>query len=80
MDIKTLTDFFMWCSVMNGGLLLFWTAWLVFAPDLVYRIQSRFVPISRENFNTTMYNLLGQMKLLFIMFFLMPYLALLIIT
>ena len=80
MDIKTLTDFFMWCSVMNGGLLLFWTAWLVFAPDLVYRIQSRFVPISRENFNTTMYNLLGQMKLLFIMFFLMPYLALLIIA
>ena len=34
MDIQTLTTFFMWCTVLNGGLLILWTLFIMFAPDL----------------------------------------------
>ena len=78
MDIIALTDFFMWCSIINGGLLVFWTLWLMLAPDLVYRIQTMFFPMERETFNVMMYGFLGAFKLAFIMLNLVPYLALVI--
>ncbi len=79
MDIQTLTTFFMWCTVMNGALLVLWTIMCLFAPDLVYRTQSRWFPISRETFNVVIYCFLGAFKIFFLVFNLVPYLALLII-
>ncbi len=79
MDIQTLTSFFMWCTVMNGALLVLWSIMLLFAPDLVYRTQSRWFPISRETFNVVIYCFLGAFKIVFLAFNLVPYLALLIV-
>jgi hypothetical protein len=80
MDIQQLTDFFMWCSIIDGGILLYWTMWLLFAPGLVYKIQVYFFPMSRETFNIVMYGFLGAFKLAFIMLNLVPYIALVIIA
>lgn len=80
MDLHQLTAFFMWCSIINGGLLVFWTLWLLLAPDLVYRIQTTFFPMSRDSFNLMMYGFLGAFKLAFILLNLVPYLALAIIV
>jgi hypothetical protein len=33
MDIQDITDFFMWCALINEGLLLLWSAFILFAPD-----------------------------------------------
>jgi len=71
-----ITDFFFWCSVINGGLLALWVLLLMFAPDLVYRTQYRWFPLSKESFAETMYRFLGIYKLLFLMFNLVPWLAL----
>ncbi|MDH3584066.1 MAG: hypothetical protein OER86_07615 [Phycisphaerae bacterium] len=79
MDIETITAFFMWCTIINGGLMIFWTLWVSFAPGLVYRTQSRWFPISRETFDMAIYAFLGVFKIFFIIFNLVPYLALLII-
>lgn len=79
MDVPTLTSFFLWCTVLNVGLLLFWSAWFLFAPDLVYRTQKRFVPISREQFDLVMYGFLGLFKIAVIVLNVMPYVALRII-
>jgi len=79
MDIQTLTSFFMWCTIMNGALLVLWSIMLLFAPDLVYRTQSRWFPISRETFNVVIYCFLGAFKIVFLAFNLVPYLALLIV-
>ena len=79
MTIESLTQFFMWCTVINGALLLFWSAFILLAPDLVFRTQTKFIPISRETFSTAMYCFLGLFKIVFITFNLVPYLALLII-
>jgi hypothetical protein len=78
MDIQALTTFFMWCTIIDGSLLILWTLFLVFAPDRVYRIQNSLFPIHRETYNAVMYAFLGLFKLLFLVFNLVPYLALLL--
>ena len=79
MDIQTLTNFFMWCTIINGGLLILWTVFMVFTPDLVYRIQNHWFPIPRESYNVVIYAFLGLVKLLFLVFNAVPYVALLIL-
>ena len=79
MDIQTLTKFFMWCTIINGSLLLLWSAMCILAPDLVYRTQSRWFPIPRETFDVLIYSYLGLFKIIFLAFNVVPYVALLII-
>ncbi|MES9814379.1 MAG: DUF6868 family protein [Candidatus Thiodiazotropha sp.] len=79
MNSQLITDFFMWCTLINGGLLILWTLFILFAPELVYKTQSRWIAISRANFDLLAYFFLGIFKLFFIFFNLIPFLALLII-
>jgi len=79
MDIQILTNFFMWCSIINGSIYLLWVMFLVLAPDFVYRIQYNFFPIQRETYNVVIYSFLGLFKLLFIFFNIIPFVSLLII-
>lgn len=79
MDIQMLTTFFMWCTILNGALLLLWTTIYMFAPDLVYRTQSKWFPLSRETFNLVFYCFLGLFKIVYLVFNVAPLLALLII-
>ena len=79
MDIQTLTTFFMWCTIINGSLLVLWFTMFIFAPDLVYRTQCKWFPIPRETFNVVMYSFLGLFKIVFLVFNVVPYVALLIV-
>ncbi len=79
MDIHTLTEFFMWCTVINGGLLIFWAVMFRLAPDLIYRTQRKWFPGPRETFNVVMYSFLGVFKIFFLVFNVVPYVALLIV-
>ena len=76
MDIQTLETFFKWCTIINGGLLIYSAIGLTFAPNWIYKIQSKWYPISREAFNVIIYSFLGLYKLFFITFNLVPYVAL----
>lgn len=78
MDIPTLTTFFMWCTILNGGLFLFWSGFAILAPDLVYRIQSSLFPIPRESYDKILFAYLGLFKIIFLVFNAVPYVALLI--
>ena len=80
MDLATLTTLFMWCTIINGGFLILWIAFCVLSPDLVYRTQSKWFPIPRETFNVVIYSFLGAFKVLFLIFNLVPYVALLIVV
>ena len=79
MNIETLTSFFMWCSVLNGGLLILWSLMFLAAPDLIYRMQSKWFSIPRATYNVLIYAFLGLFKIFVIIFNLVPYLALLIL-
>ena len=79
MDIQTLTSFFMWCTIINFGLLLFVVLIYFLAPNLVYRLQSYWVPISRETFDTIFYSSIVFFKVLVLVFNVVPWIALVII-
>ncbi len=79
MDIQTLTAFFMWCTIINVALFAWATVWLMLAPDLTYRIQTKFFPIPREKFNVIIYVFLGVFKIFILVFNVAPYAALLIV-
>ena len=79
MDIQTLTIFFMWCTIINGSLFILWVIMYILAPDLIYRIQSKWFPIPRETYNVLMYSFLGLFKIIFLVFNVVPYIVLLII-
>ena len=78
MDIQTLTRFFLWCTIINGTLLVLWTAMCALAPDIVYRMQNKWFPIPRETYNVVIYLFLGLFKIVFLVFNVVPYVALLI--
>jgi len=79
MDIQTLTSFFMWCTIINAGFLLFLALIFMLAPNMVYRLQSIFINITRETFDIVFYSFIGFFKIMFLVFSLVPWIALLII-
>lgn len=79
MDLAKLTQFFKWCTLINGALMAVWIIFCAMAPDWVYATQSHFFPIPRESFDLMIYGFLGLFKLLFLIFNAVPYLALKII-
>ena len=68
-------DFFMWCSIINGSILILSFLMCAFAGDWIYRMQSKFFPISREAFNVVIYCFIGLYKIFFMVFNLVPFLA-----
>lgn len=78
MQIQTLTAFFMWCTIIDAGILILWAILLVFSPDLMYRIQSRWFPVPRETYDAIVFAFVAAFKIVFVVFNLVPYVALLI--
>jgi hypothetical protein len=79
MDIQKLTTFFMWCTIINGALLVVSIMIFVSAPDFMYTMQSQLFPMTRETFNVVLYSFLGLFKIFFLVFNAVPYGALLIV-
>ncbi len=79
MDIETITAFFMWCTIINVGIIAFSFVILAGARGWVYKMHSKCFPIPQDTFNAAIYSFLGLYKILIIIFNLIPYLALSII-
>ena len=79
MMIETVTEFFMWCTIINGALLLLGSIMCLLMQNWIYSIHSKFLAISREAFNVAIYSFLGLFKIAFLIFSVVPYVALLII-
>ena len=80
MSMGQLTSFFMWCSIINVAMLLWAFLFLWLARDWVYRMQSRFFPMPKEQWTVTIYTMLGVYKLLVFGLFVIPWVALLIVA
>jgi hypothetical protein len=79
MDIQLLTQFFMWCTILNLGFLIFSFLFLRFAGDFVYKTHSKWFTMPRETFNVVLYSFLGMYKIVFLVFNLVPWAVLAII-
>ena len=80
MELETLTEFFKWCSVINLGIYIVWVLFMLWAPDFIYRVQTKWIRVSREAFNVAMYAFMGSFKIVLIVFCIVPYISLLIIS
>jgi len=80
MDIYLLRAFFMWCSIINVGLLLISFIIFLAAGGWVYRVHSRWFKISQEQFYVMWYSMLGFYKLSTLLFCIVPWVSLLIVS
>ena len=76
MTVSDLRTFFMWCTIINGALLVFSALMCTLAGGFIYRFHSRWYPMPRETFNVVIYSFIGLYKIAFITFNLVPYVAL----
>lgn len=79
MDIGVIRTFFMWCTILNAGLLCLSCLVCGFAGDWVYRMHSRWFPMPRETFNVLLYAFFGAYKIAFLVFSAVPYAALMLV-
>ena len=79
MSIQKLAAFFMWCTIINGSLLVLSIIIGISGLDLVYSVQGKLFQIPREALNVAYYSFLGLYKIVWLVFNAVPYIALLII-
>ena len=79
MTAVQLRDFFLWCAIINMGLLLWWFLIMAMARNWVYKFHSRWFPMPRETFAAIHYKGLACYKIAIFMFNVVPYVAMLII-
>lgn len=79
MSIEILTKFLAWCLVINYGILILWFLVFVFARDWIYKIHSKWYPISSGQLNAINYAGIAFYKILVLVFILVPYIVLRII-
>ncbi len=81
MDIRKLTRFLLWCTIINGALLI--VSFAVFAiggTGFVYRAHGQWFALPPETFNAILYAFLGAYKIAILVFNLVPYIALRIVA
>ena len=79
MAIENILAVLGWSMVVNFGILLFWALVMKLMPNLTYRTQSIITPISREDFDRSMYTMMGQFKIALMVTHFGPYVALRIV-
>ncbi|MHC4118219.1 MAG: DUF6868 family protein [Planctomycetota bacterium] len=80
MDVGMLTRFFMWCTILNMGLLALSFLILAVAGDSMYKIHSKWFPMPRETYNVLLFSWLAIYKIIVIVFNVMPWAVLAIIA
>jgi hypothetical protein len=80
MTIEMLREFFGWATLINLGILYLWFFFIMFAHDWTYRLHSGWFKFSVERFDSIHYAGMALYKLGILIFNLVPYLALLIIS
>ena len=80
MTPETLMAVLGWCAVINAGLLLWWLLFFIFAHDWMLRMHGRWFEIGRARFDAIHYAGMAMFKIAIIVFNLVPYLALRLVT
>jgi len=79
MDIAAVRAFFMWCTIINGGALILSSLVCIFLKDFSFKMNHRYFGISRDAFDVGICSFIALFKMIWIVFNLVPYIALEII-
>ncbi|MGH8502531.1 MAG: DUF6868 family protein [Gammaproteobacteria bacterium] len=80
MSIEVTRNFLLWCTVINYGILLVWFLFFAFAHDWIQRIHGRWFRLSGDQFDTLHYAGMAIFKLGIILFNLVPFVVLCIVS
>lgn len=80
MSTEVTRNFFLWCTVINYGLLLMWFLFFLFAHDWMQRLHYRWFHLSADQFNALNYGLMMLFEIGIILFNLIPFVVLCIIS
>ncbi len=80
MTVELLKGVLAWSAVLNMGILLWWFLFIALAHDWVYKMHSKFYTIQRDQFDVIHYAGMTFYKIFIFTFFIVPYLALRIMT
>lgn len=79
MTIDVVRSALLWCFIINTGILMVWFAMFALAGGWVHRMHGKWFKMSEETFHAIHYGGMAAYKMFNIVFFLVPYLALLIV-
>ncbi len=79
MDIRTLRNVFLWCSIINYGLLLWWWLYFLLAHDWMHRFASAWFYLPAERFDAINFAGILFYKTAIILFNIVPCIALYIV-
>ncbi len=79
MDIRTLTAFFKWCTIINIGVFFVSALMIMAASDFIYNMHGQIYHMPREAMDVALYAFLGLYKIVILVFNLVPYVALRIV-
>ncbi|MBN2184949.1 MAG: hypothetical protein JW746_06440 [Candidatus Krumholzibacteriota bacterium] len=79
MSVDLLARFFLWCSIINAGLLIFVFLLIKVAHGWIYSIHGRWFSVTEEQFDQIIYRMMLSYKTGLFIFNLVPYVALRII-
>jgi hypothetical protein len=79
MEMDALRSFFLWCTVIDAGLIGLTIVATRVLGDFAYRAQSWWFPISKDTYYTIMCAWVGTLKIFWVVFNLVPLVALHII-
>ena len=80
MSIEVIRSFLLWCAVINYGVLVLWFLFFVLAHDGIQRFHGKWFHFSREQFDSLHYVGMSIYKIGILLFNLVPYVVLRIIS
>ena len=78
--IEIMIEFLGWCSVINIGVLILSAVFIIIFNDTVVKIHTKMFEIDRKFIHQEYFKYLAQYKIIIIIFNIVPYFALKIIT
>lgn len=76
MSLDTARSFFLWCSVINYGILLLWFGFATIGRGWLYRLWTRWFSLPREQFDALNFAGMTLYKIGVILFNIVPCIAL----
>jgi hypothetical protein len=76
MNIESSREFLLYCTIISYGILIVWFFYFLYKRDLIFREHSRWFKLNEEQFDVLMYVGMMIFKLMIMVFFLIPYIAL----
>ena len=80
MTIDEIKQVLLWCVGINYAVLILWFLVFLYAHDWLYRVHSRWFRLSVENFDIFNYLAIAIYKIVVVVFFLVPLIALHLVT